>query len=168
MPNTYVSSECSRRVEPCNSRPNAGCECWPPLTLRLRFDSASLSCRIMLITTCKFIMAAGTNACWQAALVPVECCSIAPQIHSIASCRRAARPRRAAATARRSLTKPPPPATSPRTRSAVAGTTAKRDHRHRESRKSRNPERRIVNLLGTTTVPGQPPRLQKRAVERHI
>ena len=26
MPNTYASSECSRRVEPCNSRLNAGCQ----------------------------------------------------------------------------------------------------------------------------------------------
>ena len=82
MLNTLVSSECSRRVEHCNSRPNAGCQNWPSLTLRLRIDSASLPCRIMHITTCRFITAAGTNACWQAALVPVECCSIAPQIHS--------------------------------------------------------------------------------------
>ena len=55
---------------------------WPPLTLRLTFDSASASCRIMHMTMCNFVMAASTNTCWQAELLPVQCCSIAPQIHS--------------------------------------------------------------------------------------
>ena len=82
MPNASVSSDCGRRVEPCHRRPNAGCECWPPLTSLLTFDSASASCRIMHMTMCKFVVAASTNTCWQAALVHVECCTIAPQIHS--------------------------------------------------------------------------------------
>ena len=78
MPNTSVSSDCSRRLESCRSRPNAGCECWPPLTSLLTFDSATASCRIMHMTMCKFVVAASTNTCWQAELLPVQCCSIAP------------------------------------------------------------------------------------------
>ena len=36
----------------------------------------------MHMTMCNFVMAASTNTCWQAELLPVQCCSIAPQIHS--------------------------------------------------------------------------------------
>ena len=67
---------------PATAGPMQAVHLWPPLTLRLTFDSASASCRIMHMTMCNFVMAASTNTCWQAELLPVQCCSIAPQIHS--------------------------------------------------------------------------------------
>ena len=83
MPNTYASSESSRRVERCSSRLNAGCAGRAALTLRLKVDSPSERCRILRTMIGEFVMAASTNACWQAALVPVDWCRVAPQIHSM-------------------------------------------------------------------------------------
>jgi len=62
-------------------------QCWlcpsrPPLTLRLRVDAPSENCRILSITMGEFVTDASTNVCWQAALVPVDCSSNAPQMHS--------------------------------------------------------------------------------------
>ena len=76
VPNAAHSSS------PATAGPMQAVQWWPPLTLRLTFDSASASCRIMHMTMCNFTMAASTNTCWQAGLLPVQCCSIAPEIHS--------------------------------------------------------------------------------------
>ena len=83
MPNTYATSESSRRVERCSSRLNAGCAGKAALTLRLKVDSPSERCRILRTMIGEFVMAASTNACWQAALVPVDWCKVAPEIHSM-------------------------------------------------------------------------------------
>ena len=76
----------TRPLKYCESTPLhyplAGCASRPPLMLRLRVDAPSDPCRILPITIGNSVMAASTSVCWQAALMHVQCCSIAPQMHS--------------------------------------------------------------------------------------